>query len=243
MRKLLWLIYQPYKWLIFVPILGLSAAILSINAVFLATVVSPKAGSMVSGIMWSRLCSAITPMFVKTIGMEKINRKQSYVVVSNHQSHYDIFVVYGWLFMDIKWVMKKELRKVPFIGWACEKLEFIYVDRSDKQKAIESLNAAKERIVDGTCAFFFPEGTRSKDGEIGKFKKGAFKMALDLGVPILPITIKGTRKILPSGSFNLMPGKAQMIINDPIDVSGYNDSNLEELIAHTRDLISSQFYA
>ena len=150
LRKIFWLIYQPYKWLIFAPILGISAALLSINAVILTSLINARAGSMVSGIMWSRICAALTPMFVSVKGKENIDRSQSYVVVSNHQSHFDIFVVYGWLFMDLKWVMKQELRKVPFLGWACEKIEFIYVDRSDRQKAIESLNAAKDRIVNGT---------------------------------------------------------------------------------------------
>ena len=241
MKKILWLIYQPYKWLIFIPVLGISGMLLSINAVVLAYLINARAGSMVSGIVWSRLCSAITPMTVKVRGKENIDRKQSYVVVSNHQSHFDIFVVYGWLWMDIKWVMKKELRKVPFIGWACEKLKFIYVDRSDNQKAIESLNAAKERIVNGTSVIFFPEGTRSRDGKIGKFKKGAFKMAVDLKLPILPVTINGTRKVLPSHSFDLKPGRAEMIIHEPVSVLEYNDGNVDELIEKVRNVISTSF--
>ena len=241
MRKIGWLLYQPYKWLIFVPILGLSAAFFSILAVLLSYLFNSRVGAMVGGISWSRLCSALTPMFVKVKGIENIDRKQSYVVVSNHQSHFDIYVVYGWLFMDLKWVMKQELRKVPFIGWACEVLEFIYVDRSDKQKAIESLENAKDKIVNGTSVMFFPEGTRSKDGQIGRFKKGAFMMAIDLQLPILPITIKGTRKILPSGSFNLLPGKAEMVIHQPVSVSGYTEKNVQELITSTRKLIEEEF--
>jgi 1-acyl-sn-glycerol-3-phosphate acyltransferase len=243
MKKLFWLLYQPYKWLIFVPILGISGMLLSINSVLLAYLINARAGSMVSGIIWSRLCSFITPMFVSVRGRENIDRKQSYVVVANHQSHFDIFVIYGWLFMDVKWVMKKELRKVPFIGWACEKLEFIYVDRSDNQKAIESLNSARERIINGTSVIFFPEGTRSKDGSFGRFKKGAFRMAVDLGLPILPITIKGTRKVLPSGSFNLQPGRAEMVIHEAISTKEYNDGNVEDLVERIRNLITEEFYA
>lgn len=240
-KKILYLLYQPYKWLVFTPLLGITAAIFSIIAVFFGTFVSARAGSLIGGICWSRLCSALTPIYVVVRGRENINRKQSYVIVSNHQSHFDIFVTYGWLYMDLKWVMKKELRKVPFIGWACEKLEFIYVDRSDNQKAIESLNSAKERIVNGTSVMFFPEGTRSKDGSMGNFKKGAFKMAVDLGLPILPVTIKGTRKILPSGSFDLFPGRAEMIIHKAIDVQNYSDKNLGDLINLTRSIISEEF--
>lgn len=240
-KKLLWLLYQPYKWLVFVPLLGISAALLSINAVLLAYLFSPRVGSMVNGIAWSRFCSALTPMFVKVKGREHIKKNQSYVVISNHQSHYDIFVVYGWLLMDLKFVMKQELRKVPFIGWACEVLKFIYIDRSDKQKAIESLNKAKSRIVNGTSVIFFPEGTRSKDGSIGTFKKGAFKMAIDLNLEILPVTVNGTRKILPSSSFNLLPGFAEMIVHPPISPSGYSDNNINELIQKARNVIIQDF--
>jgi len=241
MRKILWLIYQPYKWLIFAPLLGLSGAFFSIAAVVLVYLKGPKVGTKISSKGWSRFSSAFTPMTVEVIGRENIDINQSYVVISNHQSHYDIFVVAGWLSMDLKWVMKKELRKVPFIGWACEKLEFIIIDRSNRQKAIESLQSAKAKIVNGTSVMFFPEGTRSKDGQIGEFKKGAFKMALDLNLPILPITIIGTRKILASGSFNLMPGKAKMIIHKPISTEGMGDKNLTELIDLSRKIISEQF--
>ncbi len=242
MKKILWLLYQPYKWLIFVPILGLSAAFFSILAVTLGVLINARTGSLVGGISWSRLCSALTPMWVKTHGLENIDRKQSYVVVSNHQSHFDIFVVYGWLFMDLKWVMKQELRKVPFIGWACDKLDFIYVDRSDNQKAIESINAAKSKIVNGTSIMFFPEGTRSKNGEIGRFKKGAFKVAMDLNLPILPMTVKGTRKILPSGSFNLLPGKAELVVHKPFSLNGVSESELPGVIEQCRETIVNEFY-
>ncbi len=241
MKKILWLLYQPYKWLIYMPILGLTGALASISAVILGALISPKIGYSVSSFMWSRICSALIPMTVNVKGRENIVPKQSYVIISNHQSHYDIFVIAGWLRMDTKWVMKKELRKVPFIGWASEKLGFIILDRSNKQKAIESLNAAKDKIVNGTSVMFFPEGTRSKDGQIAQFKKGAFKMAIELGLPILPITINGTRKVLPSGSFNLMPGRTEMIIHEAISIEDFDDSNIDQLIQKSRNLIIENF--
>ena len=89
--------------------------------------------------------------------------KQSYVIVSNHQSQYDILLMYGWLGTDFRWVMKKELRRVPVLGLACEKLGHIYVDRSDSAAAVASLNAARKKLVNGTSVVFFPEGTRSRD--------------------------------------------------------------------------------
>ncbi len=145
----------------------------------------------------------VTPMRVSVEGRENLDPKQSYVLVSNHQSQYDIFLLYGWLGVDFKWVMKKELRKVLGIGVACDRLGHIFIDRSNHAAALATLETAKERIVDGTSVIFFPEGTRSRDGQLKKFKKGAFRMAVDLGLPILPLTVTGTRDVLPAGTSDL----------------------------------------
>ncbi len=180
-------------------------------------------------------------MFVKVYGRENIDKNQSYVIVSNHESQFDILLIYGWMGVDFKWVMKKELRKIPVLGIACEKLQHIYIDRSNHMASIKSLENAKKRIVNGTSVMFFPEGTRSADGSLGDFKKGAFRMAIDLGVPILPVTIVGTRDILPTKTLALFPGKAKMIIHKPVDISGYDNKNIEKLIEKTREIIASGF--
>jgi len=237
MRHFLYLLYQPYKWLIVIPFLLLSTLFLGGVAIVIATTVSPKLASKTCGVWWSRFNSFMTPMFVSVRGRRHIDERQSYVIVSNHLSHYDIFVLYGWLGIDFKWVMKKELRNLPALGAACEKLGHIYIDRSNRETAIASLKEAKKRIVNGTSVLFFPEGTRSASGEMGQFKKGAFVMALDLGIPILPVTVLHTDKILPSRTLDLFPGRASMVVHEPIDVSGYGTERLGELMAATRQII------
>jgi 1-acyl-sn-glycerol-3-phosphate acyltransferase len=239
MKKLLYILYQPYKFLIYLPFLLLSTFLLGILAVILVFVSTPRIASQVCGVTWARLNSYLTPMPVKVLGRENIDKKQSYVIVSNHQSHYDIFVLYGFLGVDFKWVMKMELRKIPVFGVACEKVEHIYIDRSNSKAALESLNRAKEIIVDGTSVIFFAEGTRSMTGELGDFKKGAFFMALDLGIPILPVTIIGTRNVLPPKTKRLMPGRAKMIIHKPIEVEGYSMETISDLMADVRSVIQS----
>lgn len=235
MKRLLHILYQPYKWLIFIPYLVVSTLFFGSLTVILVMITNPKITSLICGAVWARMNGYMTPICVKVSGRENIIRKQSYVIVSNHQSQYDIFVLYGWLNIDFKWVMKQELRKVPGIGIGCEKVGHIFIDRSNHDRALASLNDAKLKIVNGTSVIFFPEGTRSTDGSLGEFKKGAFKMALDLGLPVLPITIIGTDKILPSNTTDLFPGKADMIIHRPIDTAGFNDGNIQELmnLAHT----------
>lgn len=239
MRKILYVLYQPYKWLIFIPYLTCSTIFFGFLTVLLLPVTSPRITSFICGKIWSRLNGYMTPICVKVSGNENIDDSQSYVIVSNHQSQYDIFVLYGWLKVDFKWVMKQELRKVPGIGIGCEKVGHIFIDRSDHERALASLNEAKKKIVNGTSVIFFPEGTRSRDGVMKPFKKGAFKMALDLGLPVLPVTIINTRKILPPGTMKLFPGKARLIIHEPVSVAGYNDDNIQELMDKVHSVIGS----
>lgn len=239
MKTILILLYQPYKWLIYIPFLAVNTVIFGILAIVLSLLVNQKVGSYVGGVIWSRLNTLLVPAFVVTLGKEKIDKKQSYVIVANHQSSFDIFAVYGWLGIDFKWVMKKELEKVPGVGFGSKAVGHIFIDRSSTKEALASIEKAKAKIKNGTSVLFFPEGTRNKGNELGRFKKGAFAFAFDLGLPILPVTLVGTEKILPSDSVNLLPGKARVIIHDPIDIGQYSRENVEQLMEDTRKVIAS----
>lgn len=239
MRKLLFIVYQPYKWLIYVPFLIVSTLVFGALAVILSALISQQVGSFIGGVIWARLNSYLTPIFVKVIGKENIDKNQSYVVVVNHQSLFDIFVLYGWLGIDFKWVLKQELRKIPGLGIGCEKVGHIFIDRSNPQQAINSINAAKQKIVNGTSVVFFPEGTRGADGTLGEFKKGAFMFAIETGVPLLPVTIINTGSILPPHTLNLLPGWAKIIIHKKIDVTGYTTENIDGLMSKARNAILS----
>lgn len=229
-------LYQVYKVIIFYPFLAITTAGLGSIATLLAILIHPKIAS-ICGIIWSRLNAYITPMFVSVVGREKVNPKQSYIIVANHQSQYDIFLLYGWLPMDFKWVMKVQLRQVPFLGYSCYKIGHVFIDRSNSEAAVASINEAKKRIINGTSIVFFPEGHRSEDGKLIPFKKGAFKFALDMDLPILPVTIIGTRDVLPSNTTALFPGKAKMVFHDPIDISGYSEETIEDLMEEARKSI------
>ena len=237
MKRILATLYFPYKVLIFAPVLALSTLFFGSLTVVLVRFINPRIASFIGGALWARFNSYLTPMSVKVIGRDNIEKGQSYVVVSNHQSHYDVFVLYGWLGLDFKWVMKKELRKVPALGVACEKLGHIYVDRSDREAALASIEEAKKKIVNGTAVIFFPEGTRSLSGDLNEFKKGAFIMALDLGVPILPVSIINTRNILPPKTVKLLPGQAKLVIHKSIKLEGYCHENIGDLITDVKTVI------
>ena len=137
--------------------------------------------------------------------------------------------------------MKKELRKIPGVGFGSRKVGHIFLDRSNRHAAVESLNEAKRKLVSGTSVVIFPEGTRSITGKMGTFKRGAFKLALDLELPILPLTLIGTEAILPNGTARLRPGKAKMIIHEPIQTSEYSEDTIQELMAHSKAIIEKAF--
>ncbi len=238
-HKILYLLYLPYKWLILVPMIAVSTAFFAALAITLATVVSPRAGSTVGGTAWARLIAWLTPMWVTVVGRELVDHRQSYVIVANHLSIYDIFVLYGWLGLDFKWVLKQELRKMPALGISCEKLGHVFVDRSDAEAATRSINAAKQRVGNGTSVVFFAEGTRSGDGNLQRFKKGAFRMAIALGLPILPVTITGTREIMPPQTLRVFPGRAGRIFHPPVDIAGLGRLDVGPLTRRVRAMIES----
>jgi 1-acyl-sn-glycerol-3-phosphate acyltransferase len=191
--------------------------------------------------LWANIMLWVTFVKVEIVGKEKITKGQSYIIVSNHQSAFDILAIVTTLGIQFRWVIKKELLKVPLFGYALYASRNIFIDRSNSKRAIESINRGVERLHPGTGVIFFAEGTRSRDGKIHDFKKGAFVMAVARRLPILPITVSGSRKIMQKGSLMITPGKIRMVVADPIEPDGYSEQNLDELLKSTRDTIIANF--
>jgi 1-acyl-sn-glycerol-3-phosphate acyltransferase len=189
MKRLLYWIYQLYAWLVFIPLVVILTLLFSSLTIIFSVVVNPEWASRYMAGTWARLLAWLTPISVRVEGGEYADRECSYVVVINHQSQFDILVVYGWLQLDLKWVLKQELRKVPGLGKGCEMAGHIYVNRSNPREAKKAVNEALKRLSKGVGILFFPEGTRSNDGRLLPFKKGAFRIAVDQGLPVLPITL------------------------------------------------------
>jgi len=239
-NRILLNLYQIYKFVVIFPALGISVVVFAAIAALLLFIFGPRTAH-ICGKIWGRFNGFLTPMFVSVTGVENIDPEQSYVITANHQSLYDIFAVYGWLPLNFRWVMKMELRRVPVMGYISEKIGHICIDRSNPHAAIETINAAKDKISGGTSIFFFPEGTRSEDEMMLPFKKGAFRLAIDMGLPILPLTITGTNYILPTNTISLFPGRARIIIHRPIDIKNYSYDTIEKLMNDTRKVIESGF--
>ncbi|MFH1156994.1 MAG: lysophospholipid acyltransferase family protein [Pseudomonadota bacterium] len=238
MESLLKAAYQPYKWFFVLPFMVLSTVFHSLLCMLIGLFLGKGSGN-IAAVSWSKLACLVGPVRVRFYGRENYDRKSAYVVVANHQSMVDIPVLHGWLGLKIKWVMKKELKRIPVFGHGCESLGCIYVDRFDREAAIQAMKDADSYLDDTASVIFFPEGTRSRDGKLLPFKKGAFRYALHSGLPILPVTIKNTGKILPCDSLDLFPGVAEVVIHPPVDIKTYTIQDMDRLIQDVRQIIGS----
>jgi len=173
---------------------------------------------------WSRSFFWLMFLPVSVKGQEHIQKGQSYVFVANHQSMFDVWLVYGWLPVIFKWLMKAELRKVPFVGTGCKAAGHIFIDRRNAKAAMESLKEVEKQLVDGVCTVIFPEGTRTMDGEVGRFKRGAFQIAMDLGLPVIPLSLDGCFDVLPKGKPFVHRVACSMYIGEPIDLKQFKDA-------------------
>jgi len=240
MKRIAFWLYQVYVWLVFAPIGFLLTFLAGWATVLVATIASPRIASRYVAANWGKLICWLTPVRVRVDGAENADPSKSYVVVCNHQSQYDIFLVYGWLKLDLKWVLKAELRKVPGVGIGCEKAGHIFVDRSNPDKARKAVSDALADVGDGVGVLFFAEGTRSVDGKLGPFKKGAFRVAASQNLPVLPVTIIGTRDIQKPRSWMIFPGSIRMVIHPAIEPKGANDAEtVRYLLTRTREAIAS----
>ena len=245
MKRLLFTIYQIFiGGPVFLTATILTAVIASLGCLC----GGEKIFSYYPGMIWSKLTCIISLCPVKVKGRELIDKNRSYIFIANHQSAFDIFLVYGYLGQAIKWVMKQSLRKLFAVGYACEKCGFIFVDNTSPQAAAQTIKEAEKRLKNGASVFLFPEGSRTSNGKLGKFKKGAYQMALDLGLPIVPVTIKGSFTVMPKDTFFITPHTMEMIIHEPIDTAKYKADNLRDaatnmraLVDKTREIIATSY--
>lgn len=221
-------VLRPFYWLWQYLIAWPLLVVLTVfTAVFTVCTVFWKNAEFVHKVQqfWSRSFFWLMFLPVSVDGQEHIVPGQSYVFVANHQSMFDVWLVYGWLPVIFKWLMKAELRKVPFVGTGCKAAGHIFIDRRSTKAAMESLKEVEKQLVNGVCTVIFPEGTRSLNGEVGRFKRGAFQIAWDLGLPIIPLLLDGCYEVLPKGKPFVYRAPVHMHIGEPIDLKQFSDPN------------------
>lgn len=214
-----------WQWFVALPILIVATFLC---AIFTIILVHWKDSAFVHGFqqLWSRLFFWLFFMNPEVTGAENLQPGQSYVFVANHSSMFDAWIVYGWLPVVFKWIMKASLRKVPFVGTACKAAGHIFIQRGASKQALKSLEEAKSRLVNGVSVVIFPEGTRSASGEVGPFKRGAFQIAFDVNLPVVPISLSGLHDVLPKNKWLVTPAcKVKMKIGKPVDLNQYGEDH------------------
>lgn len=190
-------LYRIYQLLIALPLIALYTLITSLMVIIGCTLGNGHFWGYYPGKWWAQFIIRILLLPVKVEGRENLVKGQSYVFVANHQGAFDIFLIYGFLSRNFKWMMKRQLRQMPFVGKACESAHHIFVDKRGASKIRETYDRARQTLQGGMSLVVFPEGARSFTGHMGVFKRGAFMLADDIELPVVPLTINGSFDIMP----------------------------------------------
>jgi 1-acyl-sn-glycerol-3-phosphate acyltransferase len=210
----------------------------------LSCFVMPSGDAVISlARLWARLLLGISRVRVVVEGGEKIASTGPFVFLSNHQSQFDILAAVRSIPVPFRVLAKRELFLIPVFGWVLRLSGFVAIDRRNRERAIQSLEKAALRIRRGESLLIYAEGTRSPDGALLPFKKGGFILAIQAGVPVVPMTILGSRAVLPKGSLKIRPGTITVSLGDPIDPRQFRVEQKEELMARVRSAMEAAMVA
>lgn len=231
-------LYYIYFFLIAVPVL-FSLTVLTCIVILIGTAIGNGSWwGYYPAMVWAKVFCILSLVKVSVRGRENIDERTSYVFVANHQGAYDIFSVYGYLGHNFKWMMKKSLRKIMLVGYTCQKCGHIFVDRSSPTAIRRTIETAEKRLRDGMSLVVFPEGARTFTGKMGPFKKGAYQLALEFRLPLVPVTIDGSFGIMPRTRYVPRPGRIVLTIHKPIAPPA-DEADRAEVIEQTRQAIES----
>lgn len=234
-------LYRTYQLLIALPLIAIYTIITSLIVIIGCSLGNGHFWGYYPGKWWAQFIMRILMLPVKVEGRENLVKGQSYVFVANHQGSFDIFLIYGFLCRNFKWMMKRQLRQMPFVGKACEAAHHIFVDKRGASKIRATYDSARQTLQGGMSLVVFPEGARSFTGHMGVFKRGAFMLADDIELPVVPLTI--------NGSFDVMPRTRDMkwvvwhplrlTIHKPIQPIGKGADNIKYLEEESYKVVMS----
>ena len=226
MRSLLTLVW----WLIMVPLDALWA--------FPWTFITGRIDELYRSAMWiAKVGVRIAGVRTKLVGYDQLDLSRNYIFMSNHVSNLDPPLLIPFLPFRVTVMVKKELFKLPILGKAMLMADFVPIDRHNREAAVATVQEAERTVRRGLHMVVFPEGTRSRDGKLLPFKKGPFYLALETGVPIVPVTILGTETLMPKGKSFANTGEVTVVFHPPVDPKEHPDR--DELIAYVRDQVAS----
>lgn len=234
-------LYRTYQLLIALPLIAIYTVITCFVVIVGCAIGNGHFWGYYPGKWWAQFIVRVLMLPVKVEGRENLEKGQSYVFVANHQGSFDIFLIYGFLCRNFKWMMKRQLRQMPFVGKACEAAHHIFVDKRGASKIRATYDSARQTLQGGMSLVVFPEGARTFTGHMGVFKRGAFMLADDIELPVVPLTI--------NGSFDVMPRTRDMkwviwhplrlTIHKPIQPIGKGADNIKYLEEESYKVVMS----
>ena len=234
-------LYYVYQIIVGLPVVVLGTIITALTVATGCAIGNGHFWGYFPGHVWGKVIIRSLLLPVKVEGRQHLEKDQSYVFVANHQGSFDIFLIYGFLNRNFKWMMKQALRKVPFLGFACERSHQIFVDKRGPSKIRKTYEQAREILKEGYSVTVFPEGARTFTGHMGVFRKGAFALADELQLPVVPITINGSFDVLPRmKGFNFITWHPlSLTIHEPIYPVGQGPENVDATMRQAYDSVMS----
>lgn len=233
------LLYRIYQVFIMLPVLLVATVVTSLVTIAGVSAGAGKWAGYQPQHVWARLFCFMTLVRVTVRGRENIEKGRGYVFVANHQGAYDIFSIAGYLNHNFRWMMKASLRRIPLVGLACEKAHQIYVDSSSGARLRHTMERAEGLLRKGMSLVVFPEGARTFTGRMGRFKKGAFTLATEFSLPVVPITIAGAFDVMPRTAKLPKWGRIVLTIHKPIEADPERGHDLAELMAASAAAVAS----
>ena len=181
---------------------------------------------------WSWLILKTTGVVVEVEGLDRLDRSRSYIFASNHQSIYDIPILFASLPFQLRILAKESLGRIPFMGWHLQRTGHVLVDRSNPGAGV--VRKMKRLVNEGHSLIVFPEGTRSTDGSVGRFKGGSFIIALQSGLPVVPISVIGSRHVMFRGELMVRPGRVRVVVHEPIETRSVPREAVREFASSVR---------
>lgn len=188
--------------------------------------------------IWSRFLFYGALARCEVEGRDNVDFSCPHVFVANHSSMIDICALFIAIPVPLRFVLKSELGNVPFLGWYTRAMDMVLIERGGARKIVNQLQRATDLLRNGHSLAAFPEGTRSTDGTLRRFRSGVFKVAIAAGVPVVPVTLRGTGQVMPPGGFRIRPGRIRVRFGKPIDTAGLDRSHAQRLAEQTREAIA-----
>lgn len=233
-------ILSAWAWLVLVVLIIVWVPL--VGLVWLVTVPFDK-GRYWPGYLFRKLCVVhqwLNPLWkFRTSGVKITDPRRPYVVVANHESFVDILLI-SHLPWEMKWMSKEDFFKYPLVGWLMRMAGDIKLVRGNRQSIVSAIKGSHDRLSKNVSVMVFPEGTRSLDGTLGEFKDGAFRIAIEAKVPIIPLAVSGTREALQKGDWRMNVTAAEVRVLTPVDTSNYTKHDVAKLRDHVRQLIADE---